>query len=154
MRKIIWLLVIFFVLGCKKISKNSVKDEITVPLSTPEMEKEKTEKEEEKTLSLLGEWGFINLKNDSTEEGSIRFISDIKLIGHDGCNQFFGHYSVVGKSLSFRNMSATKKTCPDYTDKGIMQLLPQVSSCEIEENILTLRDGEKVLLKLRKQTNE
>lgn len=142
---VISLLVICF--GCKK--PNS-KVEKLANNDKPTTTGSKITNEEK--VSLIGEWEFENVPNDD-KKAKIRFISETKLIGNDGCNQFFGHYSVAGNSLRFQAISSTKKFCPEVKS-AIIANMDLVTSFEIEEKKLLLTDGVTTLLLLRRINDE
>jgi len=43
----------------------------------------------------------------------VRFDSDDKVIGHGGCNRFFGSYKIAGDRIEIGPLGATRMACPE-----------------------------------------
>lgn len=79
-----------------------------------------------KSPILIGKWIFVT-QRASENPAEIKFIDAKKVIGNDGCNQFFGHYASDGNSLTFEAISATKKLCENSKPEIINNLSLVVS---------------------------
>ena len=144
MKKFIPILIIVFLAACQSSNKNKSMD------STAKAEPEQTENEDQP--SIIGEWTFVSTIESSTTP-NIRFISEIKLIGHDGCNQFFGHYEAKASTINFKAISSTKKFCPPESQIDFASKVDYVDGFEIDGSTLTLSGNGEVLYTLQKVTN-
>lgn len=53
-------------------------------------------------------------------------LSEMRVSGHAGCNQFFGEINLKGNSISFGTLTSTKMACPDMNvEQKIFQALNQ-----------------------------
>ncbi|MGQ9820177.1 MAG: META domain-containing protein [Candidatus Kapaibacteriales bacterium] len=53
-------------------------------------------------------------------------LSEMRVSGHAGCNQFFGKINLKGNSISFGTLAATKMACPDMTvEQKVFQAINQ-----------------------------
>ncbi len=150
MKNLVPLLAIMLLIGCKNLNKQTDKIEEKEPVTVqmPEVEIEQNPQE------LIGNWIFVLNKSDSITSASLKFMNEVKLIGNDGCNQFFGHYKAIGSSLKFQAMSATKKICPEVADIKIIPGLGEITNFRIENDQLTLLGKDSVSFTLIKESNE
>lgn len=64
--------------------------------------------------SLAGsEWGPERASNPATSERFVAFKTGGEIIGHGGCNRFFGTYAQDGDTLTIGPLASTKMACPD-----------------------------------------
>jgi heat shock protein HslJ len=74
-------------------------------------------------------------------------LNDNKVSGNDGCNDFFGRIEINKNKISFSNLGATKKFCPDTDlDKNFNMLIKDIDSYKISSKILKFYKGKKLLL--------
>ena len=80
-------------------------------------------------------------------EPFITFTKENKVNGNSGCNGFLGTYVLASKNqLHFSGMASTRKMCLDMTIEDQMNKLFQVvDSYSIQNNILSLKQGESTL---------
>jgi len=97
---------------------------------------------------LRGRWQVLSLRGDPVEQGSrayIEFSEPPRLTGNGGCNQFFGVYRYTDHSLAVDSaLGSTKMACAAVTmaqEQHLFQLLPEVASAYLDDEVLTLRDG-------------
>lgn len=99
--------------------------------STPPATNNKTEK----ALTTLEEttWGSYNPDDASRGEAHITFSSDGEVYGNDGCNSFFGTYSLERDSISgvLGPMGATMMYC-----EGVDQWLTHATSFKYENGVV------------------
>jgi len=52
-----------------------------------------------------------------------------KISGNTGCNEYFGDYTNTNNEISFSNIGATKKYCPQISQKEklLMNTLPKIT---------------------------
>lgn len=77
-------------------------------------------------------------------EPSLVFNPDGKVTGHAGCNGYFGSVIIDGEAMSFGNLGATQKLCPEpaMTQEGLLlQALDSTRGYRVEDNGLELLDG-------------
>jgi heat shock protein HslJ len=133
MQNLAFAICFLLVFSCKNLNKKTdvlaEEQTETTPSITPELEQDPED--------LIGEWIFIDIESGAATRATLRFMSEVKLIGNDGCNQFFGHYSAIGSGINFQAISSTKKICPDIPDTKIITSLDQISSYNIENDTLT-----------------
>jgi len=120
------LLVTLALSACAKVAKN-VKAQS--PLAT-----------------LAGsEWG----PEDAGEvEQFVAFKMGGEVIGHGGCNRFFGSYTQDGNTLTFGPLASTKMACPNLKqEQDFMSALQSARSVEATHMHLILKgeDGTPVL---------
>ena len=92
-----------------------------------------------KLASLAGsEWGSPDLG-----DAFVQFQSEGKIIGHGGCNRFFGSYSQTGKTLDIGPLGATKMMCPPpqmTTERALMGALQDTAEVDATHLVLILKD--------------
>ncbi len=101
--------------------------------------------------SLAGsEWGAPDLG-----DAFVQFQSGGKLIGHGGCNRFFGSYSEDGPRLNIGPLGATKMMCPPLlmeTERRLMGALQRAATIEATHLVLILKDKDGTpLLRLQRR---
>ena len=71
---------------------------------------------------------------------SLTFAEDGKIHGFAGCNNFTGTFAYQqGDRLSFAQVAATMKACPDMTvETEFLKVLGQVDNCYVDDQKLTL----------------
>ena len=75
--------------------------------------------------------------------------------GSDGCNRFFGVYSLEGDKLTFGMMGSTRMACPhDDLDRIFYQSLKKTNRYRINREYLELLNKDKRLLRFRAQLNK
>ena len=99
------------------------------------------------TLSVLAgsEWGPDNANGS---DQFVAFKTGGEVIGHGGCNRFFGSYDQSGDSLTFGPLASTKMACPNLgEEQAFMQALQSARSIEATHLRLVLKgeDGAPVL---------
>ena len=73
---------------------------------------------------------------------SLQFLPNGRLAGSDGCNRFFGHYSVDGEMPRLNVNGMTKRMCRDDINdvaQKFTQLLNNTAKIAIKENGIVLR---------------
>jgi len=102
--------------------------------------------------SLEGsEWGPVNT---SVQEQFVAFKSNGEIIGHGGCNQFFGQYTQEGQTLTVGALASTKKFCADVmqAETAFMQMLQDTRRVEATHMALRLYDTDGTeLMQLRRR---
>lgn len=72
--------------------------------------------------------------------------------GSSGCNRVSGKYELDGENLKFGRALMTRRACVDQNSQkiemGMTQALEKINRFEIKNGVLSLYEGDKVLLKL------
>jgi len=92
--------------------------------------------------SLQGsEWGPV--ETESAEQ-FVAFKSEGEIIGHGGCNQFFGEYTQEGETLKIGALASTKKLCPDLmeAETAFLKKLQDTRRAEATHVTLKLYDAD------------
>lgn len=107
-----------------------------------------------------GKWILTELKevpvqisgNDS-RDAHIEFQPSSKNYkGYGGCNSIGGTYTVSSSRITFTAANARLAACPDVPfETTFLSLLNEVDRYSISNNILTLKDGNKTLIKLQRK---
>ena len=73
-----------------------------------------------------------------------------RVTGFAGCNTFFGAYKLDGDQLSFGPVGATRKACPDATNReiSVLEAIDATTHYRVEDDHLILMAGERPLMKL------
>lgn len=82
-------------------------------------------------------------------EPSLVFDSDGKVSGNAGCNGYFGSVIIDGQAMSFGNLGATRKLCPEPAMKQeglLLEALDSTRGYRLENDGLELLDGEGATL--------
>jgi heat shock protein HslJ len=77
-------------------------------------------------------------------EPSLVFNPDGKVTGNAGCNGYFGSVIIDGEAMSFGNLGATRKLCPEPTmtqEGNLLQALDSTRGYRLEQDGLELLDG-------------
>ena len=102
--------------------------------------------------SLEGsEWGPVETP---AKEQFVAFKSNGEIIGHGGCNQFFGQYTQEGQTLTIGALASTKKFCADVMDAetAFMQKLQDTRRIEATHIALRLYNADdEQLMQLRRR---
>ncbi len=97
------------------------------------------------------EWGPIP---PTETEQFVAFKTNGEIIGHGGCNAFFGEYTQEGQTLKIGALASTKKMCRDLMDSEAAFMSHLQDTRRIEATHLKLRlynaNGEQ-LLQLRRR---
>jgi heat shock protein HslJ len=79
---------------------------------------------------------------------------DGRLTGYAGCNEFTGNYVVQGNLLSFGVFGMTRRFCADTAgdvEQVLLGVLSKVRGWRVEQQMLLILDGDRVLARLRKE---
>ena len=106
----------------------------------------KSVKAQSPLASLAGsEWGP---EGDTKSEQFVAFKAGGEVIGHGGCNRFFGSYDQSGDTLTFGPLASTKMACPNLAEEqAFMSALQSARQIEATHMRLVIRgeDGQPVL---------
>ena len=96
-------------------------------------------------------WNLVELNNSKIEHPGpqvphLRFETD-KVTGNDGCNNFFGAYTLDGNKLKFGMLASTRMACPQINDLDIEfnKVITMTSSYRISGDRLELYEEDKLL---------
>ena len=96
-------------------------------------------------------WNLVELNNRKIEHPGpqvphLRFETD-KVTGNDGCNNFFGAYTLDGNKLKFGMLASTRMACPQINDLDIEfnKAITMTGSYRINGDKLELFEGDKLL---------
>lgn len=84
----------------------------------------------------------------SEVEQFVAFKADGEIIGHGGCNRFFGTYEQAGDTLTIGPLASTRMACPDLTSEtAFLNKLQAARTIDATHKSLTLMNeaGETVL---------
>ena len=102
--------------------------------------------------SLEGsEWGPIDT---TAAEQFVAFKSGGEIIGHGGCNQFFGQYTQEDETLTIGALASTKKFCADVmeAETAFLSNLQRARRAEATHLKLNLYDADGAqILQLRRR---
>ncbi len=96
------------------------------------------------------EWGP---EGENGDNQFVAFKSGGEVIGHGGCNRFFGTYQQSGEVLTFGPLASTKMACPNLSDEqAFISALQSARRIEATHLRLVLKgeDGEPLLTLLRR----
>ena len=104
--------------------------------------------ESSSTVPLIGtSWTLVSLGEREVPDGpavTLRFETEVKLGGFDGCNAYTGAFSVDGSTLNIPGeMAATRAACPEPIAgqaRAYVEALARAASFAIEGDRLQLRD--------------
>lgn len=86
------------------------------------------------------DWEVVSISNSNELSTTpwIRFdLTENKVNGNAGCNDFFGTVDLTDSSITFGTLGATKKMCPDMTaEDALFDALNNVASYKLEDNKL------------------
>ena len=105
----------------------------------------------------ITEWQLVNLRGKDITYAEDQNPVTIQLnpeannvSGASGCNRYFGDFKFSGQGeISFGELNGTKMACPEpfmNLERQYMQTLRAVDHYIIEDNQLSLLQGEKVVL--------
>jgi heat shock protein HslJ len=96
-------------------------------------------------------WNLVELEGEKIDHpGSriphMRFETD-KVSGFNGCNNFFGNYTLEEDNLTFGLLASTRMACPQIKeiDMEMNRVLSITTRYQISGNILELYQGDKLL---------
>ena len=105
--------------------------------------------------TLFGDYNVIIFDDESSTSETLKLNfseTDNKVSGHSGCNNFSGTYTVDGDKISISQLAATRKYCPNLdSEQKLLTALTSATSFSIKENVLQLRNANKMLVKANKQ---
>jgi heat shock protein HslJ len=102
-------------------------------------------------------WVLVELKEVPVQQSGSRkdaFIefspSEKKFAGNGGCNRISGNYTLEKKSrIRFGEVISTKMSCTDIAfENTFLATLAKVDRFKMDGNILLLKDGNDILMKL------
>jgi heat shock protein HslJ len=113
--------------------------------------------------SLNGTWELseLNMSSPALEQlypdakPTIVFdVSNHKISGSTGCNQYNGPYKVNGAVLDLSTpLGMTRKFCPGDGETTFVQTLQKVNGWTVRENVLRLMSGDMVVMHFKKITD-
>lgn len=104
-----------------------------------------------KELLAANEWKVISIidSNEFSKHPWMRFdLTENKVNGNAGCNNFFGNIEVTDTSITFGTLGATKMMCLDMTtEKAFFKALEKVTSFELENDVLVFlnKEGQRIM---------
>jgi len=108
------------------------------------------------SMPLIGTWkltayGAKNAPAPAVTDANafLTFSADGSVGGNGGCNSLGGSYTVNGDEITFREITSTLMACDDerMTQEGVVtQVLTGTAGYEIQNNTLTLTNGDNVLV--------
>lgn len=73
--------------------------------------------------------------------------------GNTGCNSMSGTFNFSGNEMKFNNRIRTSKmACNEYDESGFIQALTRVNNYTISNDLLELKEGDKVLMSFRRKS--
>jgi heat shock protein HslJ len=85
--------------------------------------------------------GEMRLQPDS--KMTLEFDSEESVVGHSGCNRFFGEYKLVDGALAIGPLGSTRMACPEPENSfeiSFLDALQSARSISLAEKRLTMRD--------------
>lgn len=111
---------------------------------------------EESPASLTGSWKLTSYGTTdvissalANVEAGLTFNEDGTVTGTSGCNEFGGSYTVQGDQITFNEIVSTLMLCDTPVmdqEEAIQQVLTETASYKIERNILTITNGDRILI--------
>jgi putative lipoprotein len=96
-------------------------------------------------------WNLAELNNRKIQHPGpqiphLRFEAE-QATGNDGCNNFFGGYTLDGNSLKFGMLASTRMACPQIKDFDMEfnNMISAITSYRIGGNKLELFENDKLL---------
>ncbi len=94
--------------------------------------------------SLAGRWSLIPALPSDTATGRIPYLvfnlTNMKVTGNTGCNNFSGSFAKDNSSLSFdSNFVSTKMACPGYDESAFIRNLLRTNRYKIYGDTLELQ---------------
>jgi heat shock protein HslJ len=106
--------------------------------------------------SLTGTWMLTAYGPENSltpalteDEAMLTFGEDGTVTGSGGCNSLGGEYEVDGDQITFAELVSTLMACDDsrMAQEGVVtQVLSGTAQYKIEDNILTLKNNDMVLV--------
>lgn len=103
-------------------------------------------------MPLLGTtWNLVEMNNREIQHPGPQIphmhFEEEKVTGNDGCNNFFGGYTLDGNKLKFGMLASTRMACPKINDLDIEfnKMISMTSSYRINGNKLELFENDKLL---------
>jgi len=103
------------------------------------------------TLLLGATWNLAELNNETIQHPGpqiphLRFEVE-KVTGNDGCNNFFGDYTLEANSLKFGMLASTRMACPQIKDFDMEfnKMISATTHYRITGNKLELFENDELL---------
>ena len=96
-------------------------------------------------------WNLVEMNNREIQHPGPQIphmhFEEEKVTGNDGCNNFFGGYTLDGNSLKFGMLASTRMACPQINDFDIEfnKVISMTTSYRISGNKLELFENDKLL---------
>lgn len=106
--------------------------------------------------SIVGKWTITNINSKKTLEKAppfIEFKSDGKISGFNGCNNFFGGYTVKENKVSFTQFGSTKMFCQQEAnnfEQGFNKTISLMDKIEVNDDQLTITSKENETIKAKR----
>ncbi|MFV0321408.1 MAG: META domain-containing protein [Alphaproteobacteria bacterium] len=92
-------------------------------------------------IAIPADKAFPTLKFNATEN---------TISGFAGCNNIRGNFNVTKNDIKFGPIASTKKACfHDIYEPQLLNALNKANSYQLKDGLLTLKDGDTVLVYLR-----
>ncbi len=173
MKKISFVIILVFVLGCimyyyaekKNISllqETSDKAQVFAQKTFNKLQEYHPEAKDKviprvenaKPASLVGEWVLSSFDLNKVKEltsfapkklsdFSLHFDTEGQVSGTTDCNGFFGSYTKEGDSLQFGTLGSTMMYCSDSHETVYHDILSHIDHFELTESGLVLSNAEK-----------
>ena len=104
-------------------------------------------------IYVMEEMTGFNLKKEKLQKGAPTFefnLTDMRFLGHAGCNSLSGNINVVGDKITFGNLMGTLMACPNMkVERAVIEALNQKTvTYSIDKMKLTFISGKtKMVLK-------
>jgi len=109
--------------------------------------------DEARLLPLVGvDWRPISIEGrpvaDDTES-FVRFEVDGKIVGHGGCNRFFGSYDLEDSGFQIGPLGSTQMACPEPAmtdDRQLLRAIEQMKHVAVRSESMRMlnADNEKI----------
>lgn len=105
--------------------------------------------------TLSGSYSIVSMNAKSMAGNSMELIfndSDNSIAGSSGCNKLFGKFNQQESQLSFEGFGATKMYCDGKMalEQEFFQGLSVVNAVAIEDDLILLKNGDAVLMTLKR----
>lgn len=111
---------------------------------------------DEAPQTLSGTYNVLVFDDESSTSQALNLNfseADNTVSGYSGCNNFSGTYTVDGDKISISQLAVTRKYCPNIaSEQKLLNALTGATSFSVKENVLQLRNANKMLVKANKQT--
>jgi heat shock protein HslJ len=101
--------------------------------------------------SLIGKWKVVSINDKIVSEKSkalIEFKEDGKIGGNNGCNNFFGSFSLKDSNIKFGLMGSTKMLCHEeanLTEMTFNKAISTASTIEHKDDTIVIKSKEDVI---------